>query len=126
MSGEKTVELRRRIPAVKVGTKLWIYSTLPVGAVIGSAVVRQIILATPEEIWQRCNSSAAIDRQLFDEYFSGTLKAYAMVLDHAERVKPVEIDSLRTLRKGFHPPQVMLKLSESETDSLSKLANVAA
>ena len=126
LSGVKTVELRRRIPSIEIGAKLWIYSTLPVGAVIGFAVVEDIIESTPEDIWRLYNRQAGIEQKYYDQYFIGSQKAVALLLGEVEKVNPVEINLLRTLRKSFHPPQVMLKLSEAETNSLKKLAHIAA
>ncbi|MDE0040937.1 MAG: ASCH domain-containing protein, partial [Candidatus Poribacteria bacterium] len=54
LAGKKTVEIRRRIPALQVGTRLWIYATRPLGAIIGTAIVAKIIEGTPTELWKTC------------------------------------------------------------------------
>ena len=38
-AGKKTIELRRRIPEVPSGTRLWIYATRPTGAIIGFVTI---------------------------------------------------------------------------------------
>ena len=122
LSGDKTVELRRRIPAIDLGTRLWIYATQPVRAVVGSAVVDEVIEGSPAHIWERYMDRVAIDRCEYDEYFSGKDRAFGIVLSHIIKRNQIGIDQLRQIRKGFHPPRVLVRLSRQETKSLSKLA----
>ena len=122
LTGEKTVELRRRIPAINLGTRLWIYATRPVGAIVGSAVVDKIIEGTPAEVWKECINRIALDRREYDKYFFGTDRALGLSLSDITRRHPIGIDQLREIQKGFHPPQVLTRLSSQETIFLSKLA----
>lgn len=118
LAGVKTVELRRRIPLVEVGTRLWIYATRPKGAIVGSAIVGGIIKSTPETVWNYCSEQAGISLEDFDRYFDGAKEAIAISLTFVHRVKPIEISQLRIMREGFHPPQVIAKLSSAEAHSL--------
>ena len=61
----KTVELRRRIPATKVGTRLWIYATRPVSSIIGIAKVSNIIRSDPAAIWSLYSALVGINRAEF-------------------------------------------------------------
>jgi len=122
LAGDKTIELRRRIPVIDFGTRLWIYATQPVGAVVGSAVVEEVIEGSPAEIWECYMDRIAVDRCDYDEYFSGKDRAFGIVLSHIVRLNEIGIEQLREIRKGFHPPRVMIRLSRRETNSLSKLA----
>lgn len=122
LSGKKTVEIRRRIPALKVGTRLWIYATRPLGAIVGTAIVSKIIEDTPIEIWKTCMDQIALGQCEYDEYFAGTDRALGIVLSEITRWHPIGIEQLRKIRNGFHPPRVLLRLSRQETNSLTKLA----
>ena len=122
LTGEKTVELRRRIPAIDLGTRLWIYATRPLGAIVGSAIVDKIIEGTPVEIWDICMDRISIDRCEYDEYFAGADSALGIVLTDVTRRRPIGIEKLREIQKGFHPPRVLARLSRQETSSLSSLA----
>lgn len=122
LSGSKSIELRRRIPPMAVGTRLWIYATKPVGAIIGSVTIAKILRGTPEAIWHSSGHEAAIDRTAFDAYFEGTESAVGIVLIGAERCDPVSIDALRAMRTGFHPPQVIARITEEEATSLKALS----
>ncbi len=114
LAGRKTVELRRRIPALAPGTRLLIYSTLPVGAVVGAVTLESVARGTPGEIWDEYAPQAGVDRDDYNAYFSGTNEAVGLILSSAQRVAPVTIAALRALRPGFHPPQVLIRLSPEE------------
>jgi predicted transcriptional regulator len=122
LAGDKTVELRRKIPPIVPGTRLWIYATKPVGAVVGSASVDGLIKGTPDEIWDRCGGQAGINREAFDAYFDGTQSAIALTLIDVRRGCPVSIEKLRSVRTGFHPPQVIARITETEALSLKELS----
>lgn len=125
LSGEKTVELRRRVPPIGVGTRLWIYATKPIGAVVGSAVVESIIRGSPSEVWKKCGGRTGVDRETFDVYFDEAELAIGLVLAEVRRGRPVPIEKLRSIRAGFHPPQVIARISDEEATSLDKLSKVA-
>lgn len=122
LAGTKTVELRRRIPTIEHGTRLWIYATKPLSAIVGSAIVEEIIAGTPKEVWDICMDRIGINRFEFDEYFSGTDRALALVLSDVVKRREIGIEKLQELSKGFHPPQVLARLSRQETVWLSKRA----
>jgi predicted transcriptional regulator len=124
LAGTKTVELRRRIPKLPSGTRLWIYATRPTGAVIGVVNIQDVARAHPSAIWRDHRHSVGVDHASFDAYFSGTQEAVAILLAAARRVKPITIDQLRKVRSRFHPPQVLTRLTESEAKILLKLAGI--
>jgi predicted transcriptional regulator len=123
IAGTKTVELRRRIPPIKIDTRLWIYATQPIGAVIGTATIEAIVRGTPEFIWDWCADRADVSRAEFDRYFSGTSEAIGISLCAAQKIEAIEIERLRSWRPGFHPPQVMVKISASEAKNLLRLVS---
>lgn len=124
-SGAKTVELRRRIPSLAIGTRLWIYATLPRGMLMGSAIVSHIFRGTPDEIWASCHREAGVDRGTFDSYFEGAKKAHGIELTDVVKGDPVAFSRLKEIRENFHPPQVLMRLSEDEADRLDYEAKVS-
>ena len=126
LAGTKTVELRRKIPNIRPSTRLWIYATKPVGAILCSAVVESIIEGTPEDIWNVSVGRTAVSRREFDEYFSGTSRAVALTLVDVVKRHEIGIEELRTLIKKFHPPQVLARLSRQDVAWLSERAKVLA
>ncbi len=121
LAGTKTIELRRRIPKLPSGTKLWIYATRPTAAVIGVATITDVSRADPKTIWKRHRTGAGVDHDSFKEYFNGAQEAIAIVLATVKRVGPITIEQLRGIRNRFHPPQVLTLLTTAEAKALKKL-----
>jgi predicted transcriptional regulator len=117
-SGTKTIELRRRIPPTAAGLRLWIYVTKPVGAVLGIAEVKEVIAGSPATVWEKCGDGAGLTRQEFDQYFESSKTAFGLVLSNVKKGVPATMDVLKLMRPGFHPPQVMTRLSAAEAKSL--------
>lgn len=119
-SGKKTVELRRRVPAIKSGARLWIYVTKPVGAVMGYAELKHVSVGEPDEIWAEQGSFSGLSREQYDAYFEGSKSASALMLHNVRKMAPVPMSQLRQMRANFHPPQVLTRLSEDEAAFLGQ------
>jgi len=122
LAGKKTIELRRRVPELPIGTRLWIYATRPTGAVIGIATIQEVARAHPSAIWRKHREGTCVDHASFKAYFNGAQQAVAILLAAVRHVGPITIDQLREIRDSFHPPQVLLRLTASEANALRELA----
>lgn len=122
LDGTKTIELRRRIPELANGTRLWIYATRPTAAVVGVATISDVSRAHPRTIWRKHRDGAGVDHASFMEYFHGAQEAIAILLAAVKRVGPISIEELREIRDHFHPPQVLLRLSDAEAKALQRRA----
>lgn len=122
LDGTKTIELRRRVPELVNGTRLWIYATRPTAAVVGVATISDVNRAHPRTIWRKHRNGAGVDHASFVEYFQGAQEAVAILLAAVKRVGPITIEELREIRDRFHPPQVLLRLSGAEAKALRRLA----
>ena len=122
LRGEKTIELRRRISDSVRGSRLWIYATRPKAAVVGTAIAAEILRASPSEIWRSYKSKLCVSRKAYDAYFKGCDEAVAVFLTEVATHRPIQIDELRRMKNGFHPPQVLARISEAESLYLSKQA----
>lgn len=111
-AGKKTVEVRRRRPHVDPGTRVWIYATLPRGAVLGCATVAAVISKTPVALWRSYKGELAIDRSTFDDYLHNCDTAHALVLQNVEILpKEISLNQMRFLDETFHPPQFFTRLN---------------
>ena len=124
-SGQKTVELRRRIPSLPLGTRLWVYATLPRGMVMGTAIVSAILRGTPSEIWAACGGQAGVDKETFDSYFDGAPEALGIALSDVVERGPIAFSRLKEIKQNFHPPQVLMRLSKEDSDRLDREARTA-
>jgi predicted transcriptional regulator len=122
LSGRKTVELRRRIPPIEVGARLWIYATRPAASIVGTAVIDFIFRGTPQAVWEAYSDRGAISRGDFDRYFEGAREAIGIGLSKAQRMQPISIEQLRFWKKGFHPPQVLFRITATEAMHLLQMS----
>jgi predicted transcriptional regulator len=115
LSGEKTVELRRRNLKVTPGTRVWIYSKAPHGAIKAHAEIVAVVTAGPSHLWRQFRSCVGVSRREFRAYFGAVDEGCALVLSNVVRLE--KHISLRTMRKkvtSFHPPQFYTKLNNRE------------
>lgn len=105
LSGAKRVELRRRIDAKIAGCNMLIYATLPVGAVVGRAVIDGVCRLPIHQLWAEFGSSAAVPREDFFSYYSGLTHGYAVELSRVYSYRsPIALADLRRIH-GMSPPQ---------------------
>ena len=123
LAGTKTIELRRRVPDLAVGTRLWIYATQPTAAVVGYVTIGKITRAAPGTLWNEHHAGTGIEYSTFKAYFNGSEEGVAIQLAAARRTAAITIDQLRGIRYGFHPPQTLIRLTPREAEALRKLAN---
>jgi predicted transcriptional regulator len=98
LGGVKTVELRRKLPEIGSGTRLWVYATRPTGSVVGFATVRHVERAPPETIWTKHRTNIGVDEATFQKYFNGASEAIAILLSAARRIRTINMDQLRRIR----------------------------
>jgi predicted transcriptional regulator len=111
MSGRKRVELRKRPMNIHIGTTVWIYAKLPVGSVVGKAMVSEVHAATPASIWRRFGKDTGVTKQEFSAYYGSSTQAVVLVLGEPRRFeKAISLDHLRKTTGSFHPPQFFTRL----------------
>ena len=102
LTGEKTYELRKRLPKLNVKYVL-IYSTTPVARVVGYAKVKAFHKAPINELWTLVNEQAGICFQDYQEYFANNKDACAIELYEVRKfARPFIVSDIRD---GFSVPQ---------------------
>ena len=80
-SGEKKFEFRKRaFRNIEVHTVV-VYSTMPVGRIIGEFTIKQIHQDSPESIWRKTKRFSGINEDFFNEYYYGRDLAVAIEVD---------------------------------------------
>lgn len=124
LEGYKTVELRRRFTEeVDQNTRLFIYSSNPVGAIVGSAKIDKVTRLSVKQIWKKFRKEACIERAAFDNYFYGIQFGFVLSLG---KVTPLAetVDREDILdRWGIRPPQSYMYLSTEIASAISTGAN---
>ena len=102
----KTVELRRVKPRLRIGDLVIIYASGATKSIVGAFEVAGVTEAKPSGIWRRHNGGSGLTKKEFDTYFAGAAKGYAIKIGRLwKHPVPVPLDTLRSRRAGFSPPQ---------------------
>ncbi|MEZ4321149.1 MAG: ASCH domain-containing protein [Myxococcota bacterium] len=104
-AGSKTIELRRKFPDVPEGTWIYLYVTLPVGAVVGRVKVVEVDADEPSALWTRHHSEVGLTRDRFDNYFAERERGFAVRLSGYQALDAVDLEALRRDLPGFVAPQ---------------------
>ena len=106
ISGEKTHELRRRF-SLELGakSKLLIYCSQPVSAIIAKADITKVHHSSLDNLWRLYRNSVGLAKSEFLEYFNELNKGFAISLDNVHELK-LEVGKAK-LRDHFDicPPQ---------------------
>lgn len=106
LSGSKCVELRRRAPILDPGTRVWLYSKIPDGEIIGVAVLDGVEVASPADLWGKYSACAGLGEVDFFGYFSGVDVGAALKFKSVAKLfRPISLQRLKELEPNFHPPQ---------------------
>jgi len=105
LSGEKTVELRRRFPTLSNGGTALIYSSSPVCAIVGYTQIKDVKNVTISQIWRRYRDHACISKSEFYDYFAGLKLGFALILTGTKTFGRQLDSSLLRDRYGIVPPQ---------------------
>jgi predicted transcriptional regulator len=94
LSGEKTFELRKRLPANEFNNVV-IYSTTPVGLVVGYATVKTVHKSDVLELWNKVSKHAGIGKKDYLAYFENSKQACAIEFNEVYKfVRPFPINTL--------------------------------
>ncbi|MES2047019.1 MAG: ASCH domain-containing protein [Pseudomonadota bacterium] len=109
-SGDKTIELRRRKMHLEIGTTVWIYETMPIGAIVGSFSIKNTYSLAPSTIWRKYQDVIGVSRKELFSYFDGVEKGFLIEIENVKELKkPLPLKNLRSLKPAFQPPQFFLK-----------------
>lgn len=77
-NGNKKFEYRKAIFKNKDVKTIVIYSTMPVGKIVGEFDIEDIIEDNPVNVWKQTKNFSGITEEFYDTYFSGRDKAFAI------------------------------------------------
>ncbi len=92
ISGQKRYEFRK-VKAKREPDKIIIYSTSPICKVIGEAEIEQIIVNSPEVVWDVTKSYSGINKAFYIDYYANRDIAIAYKLKNViEYDQPKELE----------------------------------
>jgi predicted transcriptional regulator len=93
-SGEKLFEYRKSIFKRKDVDTVVVYSTMPVGKIVGEFSIEKIITEDIDKLWKKTAAFSGISQDFFLEYFSNKKVGYAIkikdVKKYSEPIRPFE------------------------------------
>jgi predicted transcriptional regulator len=90
---------------------VWMYAKLPVGSIIGRAIVAAIHVLAPATLWRRFGAVSGISRSEFFEYFADREQGIALELSDCRRLSHAfDLEALRRFDHGFQPPQFFTRI----------------
>lgn len=82
---------------------------------IGVVRARQVVVATPEELWEQVEEGCGLGGDEYRRYYEGTRRAVGIWLEAPIPFpNPVSLDSLRIAWPGFQPPRSFAYLSHEQ------------
>lgn len=79
INGIKKYEYRK-VAAKQDISSIIIYETTPIKKIVAEAEIVDVLMLTPEELWNRTKDASGITKDFFDKYFEGRDLAYAYKL----------------------------------------------
>jgi predicted transcriptional regulator len=126
--GQKQVEIRRRFSEKWLGSKVVVYGTQPLGALMGEVTVSGVTPGSPSNIWERFGGRVGCSREEFAGYVGNASQVYAIELNDAtpylcplstnEIARMIDVDELR-------PPQSFLELKMGKDSPWARAISVA-
>lgn len=106
LSGEKTVEFRRRAWTVPDGTTVLLYGSRDHRAIVGSVVVLSTTVGSPSAIWASHAAKSGLTRREYRDYFAGATVAVAINVGAIRSLsEPLTLGELRRRNPTFQVPQ---------------------
>lgn len=111
LSGIKTVELRTRSINLPVGSRLWVYTTLPVGKIKFYVEIDFIDVLSPGAIWKKHGKNICIQKSEFNDYTKDRNLVSAIGLKNVKLLKnDICLETMRAYEENFQPPQFFSRL----------------
>lgn len=79
--GTKKFEYRKAIFAKPVTTVV-VYSTKPVGMIVGEFTIKTILCGTPQQLWEKTFHNSGVTKEFLVRYFAGCKKGYAIQIEN--------------------------------------------
>ena len=112
LDGLKKYEFRRKIFYIPSGSRIIVYASSPVKAIIGEFTAGRIYLGKPEEIWQLFTSfpNSGIEEKDWD-YIKGNREVLAIeVVKPIRYPNPLTLNFIRSKIPYFRPPQSYMRI----------------
>ena len=120
LQGRKAYEYRRTVRRVRPGTIVLLYATSPLSAIVGHFTAGEVLIDSPDDLWDMTAHGGGIRKGDFDAYFAGVTEGCAVEVKGAIKwTSPLGLQQLRRLLPGFVPPRCVQSV-ESDSPLVSR------
>lgn len=96
LNGSKTYELRRRFPKLESGTTVYLYSSSPDMAIVGSFVTAEIRRADKGALWTQLRNHLGLDEDEFNDYLDDQTHGVGIRTTQVRRFRtPIRLSEIR-------------------------------
>ncbi|MEO0771276.1 MAG: hypothetical protein AAFY72_17950 [Cyanobacteria bacterium J06649_4] len=113
VSGEKTIELRKRPLGMTLGDLILLYETAPDAVIRGGFIADKTVALPVDKMWDDYNSVMGIDKEFYDTYFKNCEIAYGTLVYQSFCFRELSLDTIRERCPGFVPPQATINWREN-------------
>ena len=118
LEGSKTADVRRRFPTLHAGTRIYIYSSSHVGAVLGTVDLETVDRDDVCKLWSRHRDRIGISKDDFLNYIEGVRKPAVLIVENPRCWKGAMPRSILQEVLGLKPPQSFRYLNESQCEGM--------
>lgn len=123
LEGRKTIEVRRKFPAVPSGTIVVLYSSSPEKAILGTVRLKRTIKIDSDCVWDSHGAAIGIDESALDDYLRGSDQSTLLEVECPDSWdQPLPLDSLRH-DLGLEPPQSFRYLKTEQVTQARQLSS---
>lgn len=106
LEGTKTIELRKSKPNVSPGDYVILYCTSPIKAIVGLATIQDVIVHSPQMMWQLYSKVLGIGKVDFLNYYGASERAVGIKLGEVVRLSnKIDLNTIKKQLPAFTPPQ---------------------
>lgn len=116
LAGTKRVEYRKRIPKDPQINHVLIYSSSPVKKIVAEFVLDEVIVDTPDRLWERTSDVGGISKDFFMRYFKDKSEAYAYQINDLKVFRVPKVLSDYSLKSA---PQDYCYVEENKNTDIS-------
>lgn len=113
ISGEKTIELRKRPLGMEVGNLILLYETAPDSIIRGGFIAGQTVSLPVSKMWNQYNSMMGVEKEFYDSYFKNREVAYGTFVYQSFCFGSLTLEEIQKLCPGFVPPQATINWREN-------------
>ncbi|MHA1505812.1 MAG: ASCH domain-containing protein [Candidatus Asgardarchaeia archaeon] len=114
VEGIKTYELRRWVPNLSRNSRIIIYASNPLKAIIGEFKVNNVYKLPLDKLWRLVSKGACLSHEEFLKYFRNMKEGYAIEIKDSVRYRRyLYLKEIREVFPDFNPPVDFLRLKGS-------------